>query len=97
MSLITAITDPLEALDMNIFASRRIHIEDYPNITKEDLQEVMESYITDCLATSVVLVAYSFNEIPDNTLDVYSLNRKSKPKSTSDEPYGISKPPAKMA
>lgn len=70
MSLITVVTDPSEAMDRNDVASKRIPIEDYPIFTEEDPQEVMESYIADCLTTGVVPVTYSFDELPNLTPDV---------------------------
>lgn len=73
MYLITSVIDLSETMDKKIVASRRIHIADYPLFTKEDPQEDLESYITDHLATGVMPVAYSFEELQDSTPDPYSL------------------------
>lgn len=73
MSFKTTITDPSETLDRKTVASRRIPIDDYPFFTKEDPQEVLESYIANFLATGVTLVAYSYNELTEIAPDVYSL------------------------
>lgn len=91
MSLITTVSNPSETLDMKTVASRRIPIADYPLFTKEDPQEVLESYIVDFLSTCLTSVAYSFYELLDNALDVYSLKRKRKSKSTGDGPSGTSR------
>lgn len=97
MSLITVVTDPSKDMDKNVVSSRIIPIEDYPIFTKEDPQELLESYIADCLATCVLPVAYSFDKLLETTSDVYSLKRKRKSKSTCDGPSGTIKPPTKMA
>lgn len=57
----------------------------------------MESYIVDCLTTNVAPIAYSYNELPETTPDVYSLKRKRGSRLTCDEPSRITKPPTNMA
>lgn len=97
MSLITFVIDPSETLERKTVTSRIIPIVDYPIFTKEDPPELLKSYIVDCLATGLTPVAYSFDELPDNALDVYSLKRMRKSKSTCDGPSGIARPPTKIS
>lgn len=97
MSLITTATDPSKIMDRKFIASRGMSITDYRLFSKEDSQRAMESYIVDFLATCVVPIAYSFDELPHNTPDVYSLKRKRKSKSIDDGPSGTAKPPTKMS
>lgn len=70
MSLKTVVTDLLEALDRNVIASIRVPIENYIIFTKEDPQEVLESYIVYCSVIGIVSVAYFFEELQDTTFDV---------------------------
>lgn len=56
----------------------------------------MESYIVDCLATCVTLVAYFYEELPNHLSDVYFLKRKRKSETTGDGPSRISRPPTKI-
>lgn len=97
MSLIIVVIHPSETLDRNTVASRRIPIIDYHIFTKEDPPELLASYIVDCLVTCVTPVAYSFDELPDQAPDVYSLKRKKKSKLTDDISSGITSPPTKMS
>lgn len=64
------VIDPSETLDKRTFSSIRIPIKDYPLFSNEDPQEVLESYIVDCLATGVTPVAYSYDELQETALDV---------------------------
>lgn len=92
MSLITTVVDPSEVLDKTTVGSRRYHVDDYPLFSKEDPIEVLESYIPDCLATSITSIAFSHGELPDHPIDVYSLKRNRKHKSSSDGPSRTARP-----
>ena len=54
-------------------------------------------YIADCLATCVTPIALSHEELPYHLIDVYSLNRKRKPKSSGERSSGTAIPPTKVA
>lgn len=95
-SLISIVTNPLEVMDRNTVASRSIPVDDYPIFITEDPPEILEAYITYCLATCITLVAYLLDKLPGHPLDVLSLNRKRKSKKMGDGPYGIVKSPAKV-
>lgn len=91
MSLISLVIDPSEPLDRNAVAYKRISVDDYPIFTKEDPLEILESYIAYCLATCVIPIVYSYDELPENAPDVYSLKRKRKSKKMGDGPSGTVK------
>lgn len=42
MYFITTVVDPLEILDKVFVASRRILVDDYPFISKEESKEILE-------------------------------------------------------
>lgn len=86
MSLITTVVDPSEELDKTTVGTRRIPMDNYPVFFKEDPIEVLEFYITDCLATGITPVAFSHEKLPDDPTDVYPFKRKRNPKSYSDGP-----------
>ncbi|KAI5395883.1 hypothetical protein KIW84_062170 [Lathyrus oleraceus] len=55
-------------------------------ILENPTQQLLRGY------SGVTLVAYTFDELPDNAPDVYSHKRKRKPKSTGDGPSGTATP-----
>lgn len=97
MSLITTVIEPSQLLDKSSVASRRILVDDYPLFSNEASKEIREIYIVDCLATCVPLVVLFHDELPDHPVDVFSINRKRKPKSFGEKPSGSSRPPTKVA
>lgn len=53
MFFISSVVNPLESLDKASISSRRIPVVDYPLFSKEEFKEVLELYISDCLASGV--------------------------------------------
>lgn len=82
MSWITNLVNPSELLDMTYVGSRMILVDDYPLFSKQEFKGVLEHYNDDFFEKGYPQDVIYYDELPEHLVDVYSLKRKRKPKSS---------------
>lgn len=83
-------------MDRDAVSSRRIAIDDYPIFTKVNPLEILQYYISYCIASSIESVAYSYDEFPDAPLEPPPRSKRKASKKVGDGPFGTIKSPTKV-
>lgn len=61
---------------MTPVGSRRISVDDFPLLSKEESKMVLELYNDECLEKGCRQYVISYDELPEHPVDVYSLKIK---------------------